>query len=114
MRASRAVITKPPHLENCVYALVMALIRSPMKWWTTPLLVSSGDLLTLLGGEDLTEDVFKIIDAEDDIWVGNLSHFTLRVHSTCVVGGWRVWVHMCVGMAIKGRAYLLSIRIHFL
>ena len=64
--------------------------------------------MTLLGGEDLTEDIFKIIDAEDNVWVGNLSYFTLRVHSTCVVGGWRVWVHMCVGMATKGRAYLLS------
>ena len=38
------------------------------------------DLLTLLGGKHLAEDVFKIIDAKDDVWVGNLNHFTLRVH----------------------------------
>ena len=38
------------------------------------------DLMTLLEGKHLAEDVFKIVAAKDNVWVGNLNYFTPRVH----------------------------------
>ena len=35
------------------------------------------DLLTPLGCKDVPEDVFKVVDAEDNVWISNLGNFAL-------------------------------------